>query len=79
MATRRKTSSKNNTAKSSGFVMSKQLKSVILFAIAILLASMVFIKGQNLWTIMHNFIFSILGVTAYFIPFILNNNLYIQG
>lgn len=79
MATRRKTSSKNNTAKSSGFIMSKQLKSVILFAIAILLASMVFIKGQNLWTIMHNFIFSILGVTAYFIPFILGTIAVIVG
>ena len=77
MATR-KTTSRKSTAKVK-FAMSKQLKSVILFAVAILLASMVFIEGQNLWTIMHNFVFSIFGITAYFIPFILGTIAVIVG
>ena len=49
----------------------RQLYSVVWFAIAIFLLCVVFIKGQNIWTFIHNFIFGIFGVMAYFYPFLL--------
>ncbi len=49
----------------------RQLHSVIWFAVAIFLLCVVFIEGQNIWTFIHNFIFGIFGVTAYFYPFLL--------
>ncbi len=49
----------------------RQLHSVIWFAVAIFLLCVVFIKGQNIWTFIHNFIFGVFGVTAYFYPFLL--------
>ena len=49
----------------------RQLHSVIWFAVAIFLMFVVFIKGQNLWTYLHNFMFQLFGVTAYFYPFLL--------
>ncbi len=49
----------------------RQLLSVIWFAVAIFLLCIVFIKGQNVWSALHNFMFGIFGVTAYFYPFLL--------
>lgn len=49
----------------------RQLLSVIWFAVAIFFLCIVFIKGQNVWTWLHNFVFGIFGVTAYFYPFLL--------
>ena len=49
----------------------RQLHSVIWFTVAIFLLCVVFIKGQNVWTFIHNFMFGIFGVTAYFYPFLL--------
>ncbi len=49
----------------------RQLLSVIWFAVAIFLLCVVFIKGENVWLWIHNFIFGIFGVTAYFYPFLL--------
>ena len=49
----------------------RQLMSVIWFAVAVFLLCVVFIKGQNIWLAMHNFIFGVFGVTAYFYPFLL--------
>ena len=49
----------------------KQLYSVIWFTVAVFLLCVVFIKGQNIWSQIHNFIFGIFGVTAYFYPFLL--------
>lgn len=49
----------------------RQLHSVIWFAVAIFLMFVVFIKGENLWTYIHNFMFQMFGVTAYFYPFLL--------
>ena len=49
----------------------RQLHSVIWFAVAIFLMFVVFIKGENLWTYIHNFMFQLFGVTAYFYPFLL--------
>lgn len=49
----------------------RQLMSVIWFAVAVFLLCIVFIKGQNVWLAIHNAIFGIFGVTAYFYPFLL--------
>lgn len=49
----------------------RQLHSVIWFAIAIFLMFVVFIKGEHIWTVLHNFMFRLFGVTAYFYPFLL--------
>lgn len=49
----------------------RQLLSVIWFAVAVFLLCVVFIKGQNVWLAIHNAIFGIFGVTAYFYPFLL--------
>ncbi len=49
----------------------RQLMSVIWFAVAVFFLCVVFIEGQNLWALLHNFIFGIFGVTAYFYPFLL--------
>ncbi len=49
----------------------RQLLSVIWFAVAVFFLCVVFIEGQNLWAWLHNFIFGIFGVTAYFYPFLL--------
>ncbi len=64
---KRKTTTKQ-TAKANS---SRQMYSVIWFAIAIFLMFVVFMKGQNIWTAIHNFMFGVFGVTAYFYPFLL--------
>ena len=73
MATKRKGSKsqtpKKQTARANDG--NRQLHSVIWFAVAVFLLCVVFIKGQNIWTFIHNFIFGIFGVTAYFYPFLL--------
>lgn len=62
---------KTNQKQSAKANSSRQLYSVIWFAVAIFLMFVVFIKGQNVWTAIHNFMFGIFGVTAYFYPFLL--------
>ena len=47
----------------------RQLYSVIGFAVAIFLLCVVFIKGENVWLWLHNFVFGLFGVTAYTVPF----------
>ena len=49
----------------------RQLMSVIWFAVAVFCICVVFIKGQNVWAWLHNLIFGIFGITAYFYPFLL--------
>ena len=75
MATKgkKKTTAKKTTktAKAEYTAARRQLMSVIWFAIAVFFLCVVFIKGQNLWTLIHNLIFGIFGVTAYFFPFLL--------
>lgn len=65
---RAKTSAKKQAAQNAA---QRQLQSVIWFAVAIFLLCIVFIKGQNVWSLIHNFIFGIFGITAYFYPFLL--------
>ena len=66
--TGRKTAEKRKTAQAAA---QTQLLSVIWFAVAVLLLFIVFIKGENFWTKIHNFIFGIFGITAFFYPFLL--------
>lgn len=49
----------------------RQLRAIIWFALAVFFLCVVFIKGQNVWTFIHNFTFGLFGVTAYFYPFLL--------
>ena len=46
-----------------------QLYSVIGFAVAVFILCVVFIKGENVWLMLHNFTFGVFGVTAYAVPF----------
>ncbi len=76
MAAKRKSSKKATTKKQTSKQQrlcegNRQLYSVVWFAVAIFLICVVFIKGQNIWTFIHNFIFGVFGVTAYFYPFLL--------
>ncbi len=76
MATKKKGSTKSTPQKQNRRAVpvnegNRQLHSVIWFAVAVFLLCVVFIKGQNIWTFIHNFIFGIFGVTAYFYPFLL--------
>ena len=70
MATKKRgrpsTSKKEQTTKAK-----KQLYSVIWFAVAIFLMFVVFIPGKNLWTVLHDFMFRLFGITAYVYPFLL--------
>ncbi len=73
MATKKKGSSKRGTAqtKNTNTAGRRQLMSVIWFTVAVFLLSVVFIEGENVWAWLHNFIFGIFGITAYFYPFLL--------
>ncbi len=75
MATKRKnsksTTKKQNRANNRVADGNRQLYSVIWFALAVFFLCVVFIKGQNIWTFIHNFTFGLFGVTAYFYPFLL--------
>ena len=44
----------------------KQMWAVILFALGILLGALTFIEGDRLWRGMHNLLFGMFGVSAYF-------------
>lgn len=61
----------NSAARKEAVQGRRQLLSVIWFAVAVFLLSVVFIPGQNVWLAIHNFIFGVFGVTAYFYPFLL--------
>ena len=61
----------NSSAKKEALQGRRQLLSVIWFAVAVFLLCVVFIPGQNVWLAIHNFIFGVFGVTAYFYPFLL--------
>ena len=48
-----------------------QALAVIWLAVAVFWACIVFIKGEKAWTWMHNFMFSIFGITAFVFPLLL--------
>ena len=70
MATKKRKSSSKKQVQAATKA-TRQLHSVIWFAVAIFLLFVVFIKGENLWTHIHNFMFQMFGWTAYAYPFIL--------
>ena len=71
MATKKRKYTKRKTQKQTkqNQAAQRQLYSVIGFAVAIFLLCLVFIKGENVWLWLHNFVFGIFGVTAYAVPF----------
>ena len=74
MATKKKTATKQVKGKQKNVQavgMPSQFKAVLWFALAVFLMFVVFIKGENVWTHIHNFLFGIFGVTAYFYPILL--------
>ncbi len=74
MATKKRKSSSNTAPRShtqttkKNEAANRQLKSVIWFAVALFLLFVVLIKGQNVWLAIHNVMFGIFGVLAYFYP-----------
>lgn len=68
MATKKKGKAASKVSASGA---SRQLKAVIWFALSVFLLCIVFIKGENIWTALHNFVFGVFGVMAYFYPFLL--------
>ena len=49
----------------------RQIKSIILFAVAAFMLFVVFIKGENLWGWLHNAALGVFGVTVFAVPFFL--------
>lgn len=71
MATKKKSRSSSQRKTQAASKASRQLHSVIWFAVAVFLMFVVFIKGEYIWTALHEFMFRLFGVTAYFYPFLL--------
>ncbi len=78
MATKkRKSAKKTNTVRNGAHTnknthnSNRQLRSVIMFAVALLLFFVVVFKGENWWFAIHNVMFGIFGVLAYFYPLLL--------
>ncbi len=71
MATKKRGSTKRKSQKQTkqSIAAQRQLYSVIGFAVAVFLLCVVFIKGENVWLWLHNFVFGLFGVTAYAVPF----------
>ena len=73
MATKKKKSAPKSKAKTTKKADSgnRQLKAILLFAAAIFMLFVVFIQGKNVWTLIHNFVFGMFGITSYFYPFLM--------
>lgn len=71
MATKKKSSSSQKKETQATKKAARQLQSVILFAVSIFLLFVVFVKGEHIWTTLHEFMFRLFGITAYFYPFLL--------
>ena len=71
MATKRRGRPSSQKKTPAATKATRQLHSVIWFAVAIFLMFVVFIKGENVWRAMHDFMFRLFGFTAYFYPFLL--------
>jgi S-DNA-T family DNA segregation ATPase FtsK/SpoIIIE len=65
------TKPKQKAGRKSGLRGNTEFSAILWFALSVFLLCLVFIKGQNVWTHIHNFIFGIFGITAFFYPFIL--------
>ncbi len=69
----KKTAQRNSKAAKSAQKASnnKQMGAIILFAVALFLAFLAFIKGGGVWLVLQNVFFGLFGVMAYVIPFLL--------
>ena len=69
----KKTAQRNSKAAKSAQKASnnKQMGAIILFAVALFLAFLAFIKGGGVWLVLQNVFFGLFGVMAYVIPFFL--------
>ncbi|MCQ2478855.1 MAG: hypothetical protein MJ091_06600, partial [Clostridia bacterium] len=54
----------NQTAKKRN--ADRQIKTVIMFVVALFLLFVVFIKGESVWTYMHDFLYGVFGIMAPF-------------
>lgn len=63
--------SRQAAARSAKKSASRQVSAIIWLAVAVLWACIVFIKGENVWTWLHNFMFGIFGITAFAFPVLL--------
>ena len=73
MAAKKGGSSKKQTTKNTEKISSgqRQVMSVVLFGVSLFLLAVVFVKGENFWTIMHDFFFGVFGVLTYLFPLFL--------
>ena len=67
-ATATEIKSKNAAANSSAKDARRELSAILLFALAVLLGFLVFVKGENVTLFVHNFIFGVFGVCTYVLP-----------
>ena len=69
----KKTAQRNSKAAKSAQKASnnKQMGAIILFAVALFLAFLAFLKGGGVWLVLQNVFFGLCGVMAYVIPFFL--------
>ena len=69
----KKTAQRNSKAAKSAQKASnnKQMGAIILFAVALFLAFLAFLKGGGVWLVLQNVFFGLFGVMAYVIPFFL--------
>ncbi len=65
-AVKKDTPKKSDTAARTS--VRRQMTAVILLAVAILLFSLAIIPGENLWTLMHNFMLGVFSYNAYILP-----------
>ena len=71
MATKKKSSHNKQSNSHAQQKSKKQLRAIIWFALSVFLLFVVFIEGENIWNVLHNFMFRLFGVTAYAYPFLL--------
>ena len=66
-----KSGSKQASRQAARKTAKRQVSAIIWLAVAVLWACIVFIRGENIWTWIHNFMYSIFGITALFFPVLL--------
>ena len=68
---KRKTAAVSKKRKAEINASKRRIQEIVLFAAAIFTCALIFAPGKNLWNLMHDFFFGILGPSAYLIPLLL--------
>lgn len=68
--TQKKSNTKNKSSENSTKVKTQEI-SILLFASSILLSCLILIKGENVWTFLHNLMLGLFGVSAFLLPILL--------